>query len=62
MDHLRGKAIIASGFHASRRGSIDHFQDTLFEVGDTGEILSVCLRAMMIMPNGGNTTRTLERW
>jgi guanine deaminase len=42
MDHLRGKAIIASGFHAVRRDSIDHFQDTLFTIGDKGEILSVC--------------------
>ena len=42
MDHLRGKAIIASGFHAIQQGSIDHFHDALFVVGDKGEILSVC--------------------
>jgi guanine deaminase len=42
MDHLRGKAVVASGFHATRRDSIDHFQDALIVVGDKGEILSVC--------------------
>jgi guanine deaminase len=41
MDHLRRKAIVASGFHAIRRGSVEHFQDALFVIGDDGAILSV---------------------
>jgi guanine deaminase len=41
MDHLRGKAIVASGFHTIQRGSVEHFQDTLFVIGDRGAILSV---------------------
>jgi guanine deaminase len=41
MDHLRGKAIIASGFHTARRGDIDTFQNALISIGDDGSILSV---------------------
>ena len=41
MDHLRGKAIIASGFHTARRGDIDHFQNALISIGHDGAILSV---------------------
>ena len=41
MDHLRGKAIIASGFHSIKRGEIDFFQQALISIGDDGAILSV---------------------
>jgi guanine deaminase len=41
MDHLRGGAIIASGFHTAKRGEIDFFQNALISVGDDGSILSV---------------------
>lgn len=41
MDHLRGKAIIASGFHTAKRGDIDGFHDALISVGDDGAIVSV---------------------
>jgi guanine deaminase len=41
MDHLHGKAIIASGFHTTTRGEIDFFQDALISLGDDGAILSV---------------------
>jgi guanine deaminase len=41
MDHLRGKAIIASGFHTTRPGEIDFFQNALIAVGNDGAILSV---------------------
>lgn len=41
MDHLRGKAITASGFHTARRGDIDFFQNALISIGDDGAILSV---------------------
>jgi guanine deaminase len=41
MDHLHGKAIIASGFHTTRRGEIDFFQKALISLGDDGAILSV---------------------
>jgi guanine deaminase len=41
MDYLRGKAIIASGFHTKRRGDIDFFQNALIAVGGDGAILSV---------------------
>ncbi len=41
MDHLCGKAIIASGFHTFRRGDIDHFQDALISIGSDGAIVSV---------------------
>jgi guanine deaminase len=41
MDHLRGKAIIASGFHSIKRGEIDFFQQALISIGDEGAILSV---------------------
>ena len=41
MDHLHGKAIIASGFHTTRRGEIDFFQNALISLGDDGAILSV---------------------
>jgi len=41
MDHLRGKAIIASGFHTTRRGDIDILQNALISIGDDGTIVSV---------------------
>ena len=41
MDHLRGKAVIASGFHTAKRGEIDIFQNALISIGDDGAILSV---------------------
>jgi len=41
MDHLRGKAIIASGFHTTRRGDIDILQNALISIGDDGTIASV---------------------
>jgi guanine deaminase len=41
MDHLRGGAIIASGFHTNRRGDIDFFRDALISIGSDGAILSV---------------------
>ena len=41
MDHLRGRAIIASGFHTKRRGEIDFFQDGLISIGADGAIVSV---------------------
>ena len=41
MDHLCGKTIIASGFHTTKRGDIDHFQNALISIGDDGAIVSV---------------------
>ena len=41
MDHLRGKAIIASGFHTAKRGDIDCFQNALISIGHDGAMLSV---------------------
>ena len=41
MDHLRGKALIASGFHTTRRGDIDILQNALISIGDDGTIVSV---------------------
>jgi guanine deaminase len=41
MDHLRGKAIIASGFHTKRRGEIDFFQNAVISIGTDGAILSI---------------------
>ena len=41
MDHLRGKAVMASGFHTARRGEIDIFRDALISIGEDGAILSV---------------------
>jgi guanine deaminase len=41
MDHLRGKAIIASGFHSKRRGEIDFFQNALISMDSDGAILSI---------------------
>jgi guanine deaminase len=41
MDHLRGKAVIASGFHTKRRGDIDFFQNALISIGSDGAILSM---------------------
>ena len=36
MDHLRGKAIIASGFHTAGRGDINPFQNALISIGHDG--------------------------
>jgi len=41
MDHLRGKAVVASGFHTKRRGEIDFFENALISIGGDGAILSV---------------------
>jgi guanine deaminase len=41
MDHLFGKAIVASGFHTTQRGSVEVFQNALIFIGDDGAILSV---------------------
>lgn len=41
MDHLRGRAIIASGFHTTQRGEIDFFRSALISIGTDGAILSV---------------------
>jgi len=41
MDHLRGGAIVASGFHTTRRGKIDFFQNAIISIGDDGAILSI---------------------
>ena len=41
MDHLRGKAVMASGFHTARRGEIDIFQNALISIDHDGAILSV---------------------
>ena len=41
MDHLCGKTIIASGFHTSKRGDIDSFENALISIGDDGAIVSV---------------------
>jgi guanine deaminase len=41
MDHLRGKAVAASGFHMTKRGAVDAFQNTLICIGEDGSIISV---------------------
>jgi len=41
MDHLRGKAVMASGFQTAKRGEIDIFQDALISIDQEGAILSV---------------------
>jgi guanine deaminase len=41
MDHLCGKAIMASGFHALERGSVDVLDQALILIGNDGTILSV---------------------
>jgi guanine deaminase len=41
MGHLRGSAVLASGFHAPQRGSIDELRDALIVVGDDGAIVTV---------------------
>jgi guanine deaminase len=41
MDHLRGKTIVASGFHTTRRGDIDTLSNALISIDDDGSILSV---------------------
>jgi len=41
MDHLRGKTIIATGFHTTRLGEIDFFQNALISIGNDGAILSI---------------------
>jgi guanine deaminase len=41
MDHLRGKAIIASGFHSKMRGEIDFLENALISIDSDGAILSV---------------------
>jgi guanine deaminase len=41
MDHLRGKAVVASGFHITKRGAVDAFENTLICIGQDGSIISV---------------------
>jgi guanine deaminase len=41
MDHLCGKAIIASGFHMIARGSVDILRNALISIGEDGAIVSV---------------------
>jgi guanine deaminase len=41
MDHLFGKAIVASGFHTTQRGNVEMFQNALIFIGEDGAILSV---------------------
>jgi guanine deaminase len=41
MEHLRGKALLATGFHTTRRGQIDGFEAALIEIGDDGAILAL---------------------
>ena len=41
MDHLRGKTIIATGFHTTRLGEIDFLQNALISIGNDGAIVSV---------------------
>jgi guanine deaminase len=41
MDHLFRKAIVASGFHTTQRGSVEAFQNALIFIGADGAILSV---------------------
>jgi guanine deaminase len=55
MDHLRGKAIVASGFHTTKRGNIDFFQNALISIGDDGAILSV------LRPQDGNYAEQKDR-
>ncbi len=41
MNHLHGKALLASGFHMPERGNVDHFQNALIVVGNDGTIVSL---------------------
>lgn len=41
LKHLRGRTILASGFHAPERGKIDVLSDVLIEVGADGKIGSM---------------------
>ena len=41
MDHLRGKTLVATGFHTTRLGEIDFFQNALISIGNDGDIVSV---------------------
>jgi guanine deaminase len=41
MDHLGGKAIIASGFHMIERGSVEILRNALIAIGEDGAIVSV---------------------
>ena len=41
MDHLRGKTLVATGFHTTRLGEIDFFQNALISIGNDGAIVSV---------------------
>src|SRR5688572_33511591 len=40
-NNLRGKTLLASGFHAPERGSIDVLRDTLIAIGSDGVIQTV---------------------
>ena len=41
MKHIRGKTILANAFHAPALGVIDELRQTLFTIGELGEIRSV---------------------
>jgi guanine deaminase len=41
MTGLRGKTLLASGFHAPARGKIDELRDTLIAIGDDGAIRTI---------------------
>lgn len=41
MTGLRGRTLLASGFHATERSTVDCLEDALFAVGDDGRIISV---------------------
>lgn len=41
MDDLKGKALLASGFHMPQRGDVDQLQNAVIEIGDDGAIVSL---------------------
>jgi guanine deaminase len=41
MDHLRGKALLAAGFHMPERGHVEQLQNALIVIGDDGAIITV---------------------
>jgi len=44
MDHLRGKALLASGFHMTQRGKVDALENALIEINENGAIDRVVCR------------------
>ena len=41
MTNLRGKTLLASGFHMPERGTVDELTDALIKIGEDGAIISV---------------------